>query len=174
MAFVPKEWKDRLAEFAGRRKLTNVSTGEEMIVDVVRNEGTVSQEGDAFSAANMNDLEQRIKDGFDKVDSDLSNIKSDLQWKYAGESSGVGSSVTIPQNFNELSIVCRYKGFTHQHCCTVPKINGVLSIPITISSTSTYALFFLVGDTSVKIYSESSPGTINTTTYPIIQKVYYR
>ena len=71
MAFVPKEWKDRLVEFAGRRKLTNVSTGEETIVDVARNEGTVSQEGDAFSAANMNDLEQRIKDGFDKVDTKL-------------------------------------------------------------------------------------------------------
>lgn len=71
MAFVPKEWKDRLVEFAGRRKLTNVSTGEEIIVDVARNEGTVSQEGDAFSAANMNNLEQRIKDGFDKVDTNI-------------------------------------------------------------------------------------------------------
>lgn len=72
--FVPKEWKDRLAEFAGRRKLTNVSTGEETTVDVSRAEGEVSQAGDAFSAANMNDLEQRIKDGFDKVDTNLSNV----------------------------------------------------------------------------------------------------
>ena len=71
--FVPKEWKDRLAEFAGRRKLTNVSTGEETTVDVSRAEGEVSQAGDAFSAANMNDLEQRIKDGFDKVDTNLGN-----------------------------------------------------------------------------------------------------
>ena len=67
MAFVPKEWKDRLVEFAGRRKLTNVSTGEEMIVDVARNEGTVSQEGDAFSAANMSDLEQRVADEFNNI-----------------------------------------------------------------------------------------------------------
>ena len=71
MSFVTKEWKDRLAEFAGRRKLTNVSTGEETTVDVSRAEGEVSQAGDAFSAANMNDLEQRIKDGFDKVDTNL-------------------------------------------------------------------------------------------------------
>ena len=69
--FVPKEWKDRLAEFAGRRKLINVSTGEETTVDVSRAEGEVSQAGDAFSAANMNNLEQRIKDGFDKVDTNL-------------------------------------------------------------------------------------------------------
>lgn len=72
MSFVAKEWKDRLVEFAGRRKLTNVSTGEETTVDVSRAEGEVSQAGDAFSAANMNDLEQRIKDGFDQVNSDLS------------------------------------------------------------------------------------------------------
>lgn len=69
--FVPKEWKDRLVEFAGRRKLTNVATGEEIIVDVARNEGAVSQEGDAVNAANFNDLEQRVAEGFNKVDSDL-------------------------------------------------------------------------------------------------------
>ena len=74
MSFVTKEWKDRLAEFAGRRKLTNVSTGEETTVDVSRAEGEVSQAGDAFSAANMNDLEQRIKDGFDKVDTNLNGF----------------------------------------------------------------------------------------------------
>ena len=79
MSFVTKEWKDRLAEFAGRRKLTNVSTGEETTVDVSRAEGEVSQAGDAFSAANMNDLEQRIKDGFDKVDTNLETINHNLQ-----------------------------------------------------------------------------------------------
>ena len=57
MAFIKKEWKDRLAEFAGRRRLTNIDTGEEMIVDVERDEGLVSQTGDSFSGKNMNDLE---------------------------------------------------------------------------------------------------------------------
>ncbi len=64
MAFEKKEWKDRLAEFAGRRRLTNVDTGEETIVDVERDEGLVQQIGDAFSGSNMNDLEDRIEDGF--------------------------------------------------------------------------------------------------------------
>lgn len=76
MSFITKEWKDRLVEFAGRRKLTNVSSGEEMVVDVSRSEGHVSQAGDAYSAANMNDLEQRIADGFGQVNSNL-NIKVD-------------------------------------------------------------------------------------------------
>ena len=54
MAVVTKTWKDRLVEYAGRRKLKNVATGEEVLMDVSRSEGTVSQAGDAFSAANMN------------------------------------------------------------------------------------------------------------------------
>lgn len=71
MAFIKKEWKNRLVEFAGRRKLTRVagSIENEIVVDVTREEGTVSQQGDAFSEANMNDLEQRIEDGFnDTID----------------------------------------------------------------------------------------------------------
>ena len=78
MAFVTKTWKDRLVEYAGRRKLKNVATGEEVLMDVSRSEGTVSQAGDAFSAANMNNLEQRIKKEFDTVNSSLANGRVQL------------------------------------------------------------------------------------------------
>ncbi len=71
MSFVMKEWLPRLVEFAGRRKLTNVSTSEITYADVERSEGTVSQEGDAFSPTNMNGLEQRIADAFDEVNQSL-------------------------------------------------------------------------------------------------------
>lgn len=66
MAFVKKVWKDRLVEFAGRRKLTRVSgdLDTSLIVDVERAEGEISQEGDPFSKSNMDDLEQRIENGF--------------------------------------------------------------------------------------------------------------
>lgn len=74
MAFNKKTWKDRLVEFAGRRTLSNVSTGEDMVVDVTRNEGNVLQTGDAFSAANMNDLEQRIADEFTTLNNDLGGL----------------------------------------------------------------------------------------------------
>lgn len=76
MAFVTKTWKDRLVEYAGRRKLKNVATGEEVLMDVSRSEGTVSQAGDAFSAANMNNLEQRIKNEFDTVNSSLQEVQN--------------------------------------------------------------------------------------------------
>lgn len=67
MAFAKKTWKARLVEFAGRRALKNVTTEETVIYDVTRNEGTVSQAGDAFSAANMNDLENRIESEFNNL-----------------------------------------------------------------------------------------------------------
>ena len=35
---------------------------QQMLVDVTREEGEVTAEGDAFSAANMNDLEERIEE----------------------------------------------------------------------------------------------------------------
>lgn len=66
MAFVKKTWKDRTVEFAGRRKLTRISGDPNgvMVVDVERAEGEISEEGDAFSKNNMNNLEQRIENGF--------------------------------------------------------------------------------------------------------------
>lgn len=76
--FTVKEWKNRLAEFAGRRTLTNVSTGTSQVVDVARNEGTISQEGDAFSAANMNDFEQRILEGFNKAESANNELNKNM------------------------------------------------------------------------------------------------
>lgn len=67
MGFVKKTWKDRLVEYAGRRKLTNVATGATQTVDVTRVEGTESQAGDMFNATNMNDLENRTYNAFNDV-----------------------------------------------------------------------------------------------------------
>ena len=96
MAFVTKTWMDRLVEYAGRRKLKNVATGEEVLMDVSRSEGTVSQAGDAFSAANMNNLEQRIKNEFDKVNSSFGGLKfgkdSDGNYGYIKD----GADTVIP------------------------------------------------------------------------------
>jgi hypothetical protein len=65
MAFTKKEWKNRVSDNPYRRKLTPVGGGDAYLVDVQRNEGTILQEGDAFSAANMNDLEDRIEAGIE-------------------------------------------------------------------------------------------------------------
>lgn len=63
MAFEKKNWKNRVAEYINRRVLTKTD-GSTEIVTVARSEGMISQEGDAFDAANMNNLEERIADGF--------------------------------------------------------------------------------------------------------------
>lgn len=116
MAFVTKTWKDRLVEYAGRRKLKNVATGEEVLMDVSRSEGTVSQAGDAFSAANMNNLEQRIKNEFDTVNSSLGGVSQfivdDSTGKITGYKTKAGADTVFPfsgGNF-KLVIVIRVVG----------------------------------------------------------------
>lgn len=74
MGFTKKIWKDRISEFPARRNLTK-ENGDTELVTVARSEGSISQEGDAFSAENMNGLEERIGSGFDEVNSNLS-VKS--------------------------------------------------------------------------------------------------
>ena len=71
MAFLKKTWKDTIAEYPNRRVLTNVSTGDTSTVTVTRSIGTVSQEGDAWNAENMNDLEDRIGNEFTTINSNL-------------------------------------------------------------------------------------------------------
>lgn len=100
MAFVTKEWKDRLVEFAGRRKLKNVTTGVETVFDVSRSEGAVSQAGDAFSAANMNNLEQRIKNEFDTVNGRLSIEISSRQ----NSDVGLQNQINSKANFNDSDL----------------------------------------------------------------------
>ena len=60
MSFSTKTWKDTIAEYPNRRVLTDATSGETQTVTVTRSVGTVSQEGDAWNAENMNDLESRI------------------------------------------------------------------------------------------------------------------
>ena len=64
MAFSKKTWKDRVSQYINRRLLTD-SDGNTQQVTVTRDEGSVTETGDAFSAANMNDLEDRIDNAFD-------------------------------------------------------------------------------------------------------------
>lgn len=78
MAFKKKTWVDRMVEYAGRRKITNVTTMAAQIVYVERAEGVVSEEGTAINAVNMNDLEQRTADAFSAVQQDIEGINSDL------------------------------------------------------------------------------------------------
>ena len=65
MLFTKKTWKDRKTEYPNRRALAK-GDGSRELVTVSREEGVISEEGDAFSAENMNDLEKRIADSFSR------------------------------------------------------------------------------------------------------------
>lgn len=78
MAFSLKTWVNRISEYPNRRKLTH-EDGSTELVTVARAEGQISSEGNAFSAEEMNDLENRIKGGFDEVNqSKLSSIRGSM------------------------------------------------------------------------------------------------
>ena len=75
MAFSLKTWVNRISEYPNRRKLTH-EDGSTELVTVARAEGQISAEGNAFSAEEMNDLENRIKGGFEEVTQSLTNLKN--------------------------------------------------------------------------------------------------
>lgn len=72
MGFIKKIWKDRISEFPTRRSLTKTD-GTSELVTVARSEGMISEEGDAFSAENMNDFENRVANGFSELTEKLPN-----------------------------------------------------------------------------------------------------
>lgn len=126
MAFAKKTWKDRIAEFPTRRRLTKEDNTSELVT-VAREEGTLSQEGDAFSAENMNDLENRIDAEFTEVNGNLNmhyNPEDDYiyidgkKWKRAylnsliilnenGFSDGfaLGNGININSGFNSEGVL---------------------------------------------------------------------
>lgn len=71
--FNKKTWADRISEFPTRRQLTK-EDGSTEVVTVARQEGTIMQTGDAFNAENMNDLENRVEDAVDKLNSNFMKI----------------------------------------------------------------------------------------------------
>lgn len=73
MAFSLKTWVNRISEYPNRRKLTHEDSSTELVT-VARAEGQISAEGNAFSAEEMNDLENRIKGGFDEVNQSLTQL----------------------------------------------------------------------------------------------------
>lgn len=64
MGFVKRTWQDRISQYPNRRTINDGSTTK--VVTVGRDEGNITQPGDAFTAANMNDLEQRIETAFEQ------------------------------------------------------------------------------------------------------------
>lgn len=70
MAYVSKQWKDRLVEYPNRRTITHDDLTQE-VVSVNRNEGTIYEAGDVLDSVNMNNLESRIAAGLNEKQNTL-------------------------------------------------------------------------------------------------------
>jgi len=158
MAFVKKTWKDRIAEFATRRLLTKAD-GSTELVSVSREEGEISEEGDAFSAENMNNLEERIEQEFVNVNNSLANlvpfsgIDTSKKLKYITSGSWtatedcyayVYATSTSDGQLATMSLdgVQIYRnGQTRSHSAIIPIKKGQ-TLAISSSSTSGYAEFY--------------------------------
>lgn len=136
MAFVTKTWKDRLVEYAGRRKLKNVATGEEILMDVSRSEGTVNQAGDAFSATNMNDLEQRIKTEFDSVNSSLADGQISFDVINGEPYVKVGADTPRPFSVEKHSFYLDYKNNPTKTIVFDRSYNSIPSVYITLADST--------------------------------------
>ena len=132
MAFQKKTWKDRITEFPTRRTLTK-SDGSTELVTVARAEGTVSQEGDAFNAASMNDLEERINqannDLSERINSGLTN-ESQETFNF-GVKDGVRGFFTNPSRADDCFIP--FKSGSGWFYTGTASIAGSTSKTITIS-----------------------------------------
>lgn len=77
MAYQKKTWKDRSTQYPNRIKVINTQDDlDEELLFITRQdaEGTVTVAGDAFSAANMNDLENRVAAAFSEASGLLSTL----------------------------------------------------------------------------------------------------
>lgn len=127
MAFSLKTWVNRISEYPNRRKLTH-EDGSTELVTVARAEGQISAEGNAFSAEEMNDLENRIKGGFDEVNQSLRELNEGMIYNDVRTgvvtvlpNSDISISDNTPINFKDYvplatTIIATYgSSDTHSH-----------------------------------------------------------
>lgn len=92
--FTKGNWENRNVQYPKRRRLTEVE-GQPNIYDVDREEGTIVSEGSAFSAENMNGLENRIETAFDNLISKIKEAVNGVVLFIGGEGGQAQGVVTL-------------------------------------------------------------------------------
>ena len=104
--FTTKTWKNRKSEYPGRRTLT-LEDGAQKLVSVSRAEGNITEEGDAFSAENMNDLEARILTALNALEPSLVTVRlADIG---VSGKTGVKASLSMNRIGSRATITIRYQ-----------------------------------------------------------------
>ena len=127
--------------------------GSSEIVTVTRNEGTVSEEGDAFDADTMNNLEERIDAGFAELNGKLNEYPSKLSQDYTTDN----ESHTFP--IGALSLFFITYGTNNQadvYLCRCVTANAHALAPLHTSSViaQTYEIKLDIATRSVTITSK--------------------
>lgn len=137
MAYSKKTWKDRISEYQTRRTLIDES-GNSAVYTVERNEGVVSEPGDAFSATNMNDLENRISNEFTTLDTNVSSISNSLKNWGTFQSKDGSATVTSGKGSSIISYTVPYAGvwLFVAKAMFPTNANGYRFMKITTTSTS--------------------------------------
>ena len=175
MAFSKKTWLDRIAEYPTRRRLKK-SDGTDEIVSVSREEGAISQEGDAFSAANMNDLEDRVASEFNSL-----NLKMDGNATYSMDEVNthkkwingrdiyrkVYNIATIPANtatcIDSTMNASKIQSIVRLEGCATDKNNALVPIPYHNGQQNSYDNYWYITTSGLYITTMSIGGLSQAT-----------
>ena len=118
MAFNKRVWKDRISEYPNRRTINDGNVTKR--VTVGRDEGSVTEAGDAFNASNMNDLEDRIEAAF---------ISGDLWNDFTGTLTAGQTSITFSNaSIRETSTIDYYTDYFSINPVGVVATNGSVTL----------------------------------------------
>lgn len=179
MAFQKKTWKSRKTEYPNRRMLTK-EDGSAELVTVSREEGNISEEGDAFSPANMNGLEDRIEAGFaeqtekivkiDELEREMGSLKKsvgDGKSTVANAITAQGVSTATDASFQAMAANVTAAGNARYNAgVAATKVGTAVAANVLAGKTFTNASS--VGGTGTMKDFTNSPATI--TLEPVITK----
>ena len=124
MAFTSKTWKDRISEYPNRRNLIDANNNSTTYT-IQRNEGVITEQGDAFSASTMNDLESRISAEFTNLSTptNTSSISSIIT-----PASGV--TINSAQFVQCGKLAQLYISWNYNKAITVPGTGNITNITV--------------------------------------------
>lgn len=134
MAWTKKTWLQRIVENAGYRLLTPTETPN--VSKITRAEGVVTQEGDGFTVANMNDLETRIDSGFTDVNTKtgtLSNLTTSIKTSLVNAINELVTNGTKPKQAPTGTKIVVATSLTVGNTFTAPS-NGIYQIRASFST----------------------------------------
>lgn len=116
--FTKGNWENRNVQYPKRRRLTEVE-GQPNIYDVDREEGTIISEGSAFSAENMNGLENRIESAFDSIETKINTARAGVELYSSNGSNGTITLSDNVSNYDYLEIYYKEEQAESFHCIKV-------------------------------------------------------